>query len=283
MSTTADRDAFFFEPDALSALAARHADAYAKARPFPHVVLNGLLPDHTAQRLVREFPAPDFAGFRQPDNAFQVNKLGRLQDSQFRGVPAFTRNFLHELNGMVFLDFLEKLTGISGLIPDAHFHGGALHQILPGGKLAVHADFNRDVRRALDRRVNVLLYLNPTWEEHYGAHLELWEQDMSRCGVKVAPLLNRCVIFNTTSTSFHGHPDPLRCPEGMTRKSIATYYYTGSQAYAGMQSQHGTLWQDRPGEAVGGKTSVKRALARWIAPAVLDLGRKAAKRLKLGD
>jgi hypothetical protein len=272
----AETDAFFFDPDVLRALAQRHAGAYAQARPFPHVVLDNLCPEPVAQQIERQFPAPDFEGYRQPDNDFQVNKLGRLQDSQFRGVPAFCRHFLNELNGMVFLDFLEKLTGITGLIPDPHFNGGAMHQILPGGKLAVHADFNRDVRRALDRRVNVLLYFNADWKEEYGGQLELWEQDMSACAARITPLLNRCVIFNTTSTSFHGHPEPLNCPEGMTRKSIAIYYYTSHQTYDGQQAAHSTLWRQRPGEG----PVLDRLLKHWVPPAVRDLGRRAVHRIR---
>ena len=49
---------------------------------------------------------------------------------------------------------------------------------------------------------------------------------MSECVHKVLPVFNRCVVFTTSDDSWHGHPDPLACPQGMTRKSIATYYYT---------------------------------------------------------
>jgi hypothetical protein len=33
-------------------------------------------------------------------------------------------------------------------------------------------------------------------------------------------------LFETNDISYHGHPDPLQCPEGVFRKSIALYYYT---------------------------------------------------------
>ena len=45
----------------------------------------------------------------------------------------------------------------------------------------------------------------------------------------IAPLLNRCVIFNTDYDSFHGHPEPMTCPKNVYRKSIALYYYTKSK------------------------------------------------------
>ena len=40
---------------------------------------------------------------------------------------------------------------------------------------------------------------------------------------EVAPLFNRCVIFNTDLDIFHGNPEPLNTPPDITRKSIALY------------------------------------------------------------
>ena len=34
------------------------------------------------------------------------------------------------------------------------------------------------------------------------------------------------VIFSTNDFTNHGHPDPLNCPQGLSRKSIATYYFS---------------------------------------------------------
>ncbi len=144
---------------------------------------------------------------------------------------------------MAFVNFLQLLTGIHGLIPDAYFHGGAFHQMLPGGKLDVHADFNVDEERKLRRRINVLVYFNKAWKDEYGGHLELWDKDLSECKQKIAPLFNRAVIFNTSSTSYHGHPRPLTCPKGMTRKSLAFYYYQSDPEVFKKDFAHNTLWQ----------------------------------------
>ncbi len=242
-------DLFFFEPEPLIRLARAQRKAYSLADPFPHVVIDDFLPERVAEGIQEGFPRPDFAGYQQqPDNPFQVKKLGQTQESNFEGLAPFVRHMLNEFNSMAFIMFLEELAGISGLIPDPYFRGGALHQILPGGSLAVHADFNRDTSRKLDRRINVLIYFNKNWQEDHGGQIELWNKDMTECVVKAAPLFNRCLIFNTTSTSFHGHPDPLKCPDGETRNSIALYYYTNGRPRHEMTRAHGTLWKDRPGE-----------------------------------
>lgn len=240
-------DYFYFDPDPLHARADALAESYQTAAPFPHAVIDNLLPDDIALRLAREFPARDFEGFQRRDNPHQVFKQSRLQESYFKGVSGFARHMVLLFNDHVFVDFLEKLTGIKGLIPDPHFFGGAFHQILPGGKLDVHADFNRDERRKLDRRINVLVYLNEDWQDEWGGILELWNEDMTRCEQRVSPILNRCVIFNTTDHSYHGHADPLTCPPDRTRNSMAFYYYTnGRDDGSGGEGQFKTLWRDRP-------------------------------------
>ncbi len=39
-------------------------------------------------------------------------------------------------------------------------------------------------------------------------------------------MANRVLIFTTDVDSFHGHPEPMRCPQGVTRRSLALYYFT---------------------------------------------------------
>ncbi|MXY52933.1 MAG: 2OG-Fe(II) oxygenase [Gammaproteobacteria bacterium] len=219
------------------------ADTYRNAQPFPHIVIDDFLPDDIAALCLARFPKPEDAHYKQPDvGAHQVRKLGRTQESYFRGVDPGIRRVLSEFNEMPFLDFLEGLTGIAGLIPDPHFRGGAFHQILAGGKLDMHADFNVDGRRRLLRRINVLIYLNRPWPADYGGELCLRRDGASSTSVRVLPIFNRCVIFNTDSTSLHGHPEPLAAPQGVTRKSIALYYYTSDPAAFDPNAAHSTIW-----------------------------------------
>ncbi len=161
------------------------------------------------------------------------------------------------------VNFLEKLTGISGLIPDPHYLGGGLHQIERGGFLKIHADFNRHSRLKLDRRINVLLYLNRPWEDTWGGHLELWDSTMTICADKIAPLFNRLVVFTTTDSSFHGHPDPLDCPPDVVRRSLALYYYTNGRPEREQSKVHSTLHQARPGEDFGTTSTLLRLRRRW--------------------
>src|SRR5208282_3669906 len=112
-------------------------------------------------------------------------------------------------------------------------------------KLGVHADFNKHGEFGLDRRLNLLLYLNKDWREEYGGHLQLWNRDMSRCEAKVAPIFNRVVVFGTTDFTYHGHPDPLQCPDDMTRKSLALYYFSNGRPAEEVTGEHSTIFRPR--------------------------------------
>nr|WP_247679863.1 2OG-Fe(II) oxygenase [Chitinophaga polysaccharea] len=128
---------------------------------------------------------------------------------------------------------------------DDLLEGGGIHQSKRGGYLNIHADFTvHPHHRHWQRRVNVLVYLNPDWVEEWGGKLELWDTQMKACEKKVLPVFNRCVIFNTDADSYHGHPEPTTCPEDRHRRSIALYYYT-EEAQPFRRATH---YMVRPGE-----------------------------------
>jgi Rps23 Pro-64 3,4-dihydroxylase Tpa1-like proline 4-hydroxylase len=176
---------------------------------------------------------------------------------------------LQELNSAEFLKFLESLTGIEGLIGDPYYEGGGIHETKKGGFLKVHTDFNYHKKLKLDRRINLLLYLNSDWKEEYGGHLELWDTDMSSCRRKLLPVINRMVIFSTTDFSYHGHPEPLSCPDNRSRRSLAFYYYTNGRPGSEVQFDKSTKtnYQERPGEAFEnkGKKPLRKKLRKRIA------------------
>ena len=216
-----------------------HRAAYVAARPFPHVAIDGLFDPDWLDRVIEDFPRPGETTWRTFDNP-QEKKAGFDYRTQ---VGESLRRFLDYLNSAPMLEFLEALTGIEGLIPDPYYGGAGPHQSLSGGFLKIHTDFNWHPKLKLDRRVNVLIYLNRDWREEYGGHLELWNQDITRCEQKILPLFNRTAIFNTTDLSFHGHPTPMSCPEGLSRKSISMYYYTNGRPEEERSAPHDTVFR----------------------------------------
>jgi len=258
--------------DQLGRIAESNALDYREANPFPHSVLDNVFDEAILDRVLREFPRENEIFWKKFNDRRQV-KLASTNESQ---IPPFTRHFLYELNSSTFLRFLEKLTGISGLISDPHFQGGGLHQIVPGGKLGVHTDFNKHPEFGLDRRLNVIVYLNRDWREQYGGHFEMWDREVTQCVKKVLPTFNRMVIFGTNDFTFHGHPEPLRCPPGMTRKSLALYYFSNGRPAHEVSRVAGTDFIGRPGEGVTPKEFIKNLVPPiiWNARARLKRRRK---------
>ena len=241
---------FVFKTADLLALADQYGSNYSMNSPYPRVVIDGFLPDPVAKRLVAVFPKADdsiWLDWRKRDIVHQPLKQGIGHAERLEGAHPFLHNVIFAFNSYPMIHFLEKLTGIQGLIPDPHLSGGGPHQILPGGRLAIHADFNYLERLKLYRRINLLLFLNKDWQEAYAGHLEMWDGSMRQRVKQVLPVFNRCVIFNTSRTSYHGHPQPLDCPENVTRKSLAFYYYTRDNVIDDSQP-HSTLWQNLPGD-----------------------------------
>ncbi len=216
-------------------------EQYAAGDPFPHIVLDNLFDDADLDRVLAEFPTPEQMRWRRFESPLE-KKLGYYHEDSV--VTPNVRAFLDAMNGFEMLLWLEAVTGMDGLIPDPYFGGGGLHQIEPGGFLKIHADFNVHPKLKLDRRANMLVYLNKDWREEWGGHLELWNPEMSACRKRIAPVFNRTVIFSTTDTSYHGHPHPLTAPEGVTRKSVSLYYYTAGRPAEEMSRPHDTIFRE---------------------------------------
>jgi hypothetical protein len=230
----------------LDDLAYEYAEDYQNGAPFPHILFDDLFPLAALEQLVSAFPAPkDDLGWRRAEveldgEVMQYNKLGMPHEMR---IDPIIRQLLWEMQSGAFVQFLENLTGIKGLLTDPCMQGGGVHQSLRGGSLGIHADFTEHKVYKLNRRLNVLLYLNKDWKEAYGGHLELWSRDMSSCERRIMPSLGRCVIFNTDADSFHGHPQILDCPDDVTRKSIALYYYTNGRDDKNVASTKTTGWR----------------------------------------
>lgn len=229
------------------AAAESNKEKYQQAEPFPNIALENFLNPEFLKEVLAEFPdlsKKDHIHFDNPNEIKLASRGERLFGPK-------TLELMHFLNSEPFLNFLQKITGIKEtLLPDPYFEGGGFHEIKPGGLLKVHADFNKHRTAGLDRRINVLIYLNEDWKEEYGGHFELWTNDMTKCVSKILPRFNTMAMFSTTDFSYHGHPNPLTCPPDRSRKSLALYYYTNGRPAEEVNSgleDHRTLFVARKG------------------------------------
>jgi hypothetical protein len=232
----------------VAAVFERERAAFAAATPFPHLVLDDLFDAAALRAMVREFDgAADGWTYWH-----HVNERKRGLSDRTRMGEA-TCAVLATLEGPAFVALLGRLTGLSGLLADPHLDGGGLHETLPGGFLNVHTDFlAHTLERTWRRELNLLLFLNERWEPAHAGCLELWDAAVSRCERRIEPRFNRCVIFRTSATSFHGVPSGVSCPPGDSRKSLALYYFRDAGRTLPLQPTH---YEPRPEDG-----AVRRAL-----------------------
>src|SRR3954452_13812671 len=247
------------------------ADRYQNAEPFPHIVIDDFIDPEVLRAVLADFPSNDDKQFFDRD---QERFKFQYQPSEVQS--GITRNLFAELNSQAFLAFLKEMTGIEGLISDPHFVGGGLHETKRGGHLGVHADFNVHGDLKLERKINLLIYLNEDWDPSFGGQLELWDRQMKECVERVEPVFGRAVIFNTALDSFHGHPDPLSCPPERSRRSIATYYYTAADEGIALLPKRTTNFRPRPGRGDEPDWQVRRHhfVNDWVPPKLQRLAHR---------
>lgn len=218
---------------------------YFCAEPYSHVVLDNFFDDIFLNKILYEFPDLSNEGDSTQFKDGLSIKLASNINTKFK---ENTFNLFSFLNSKDFLFFLKKITGIKEtLLPDPYYVGGGLHEIKKNGFLKIHSDFNYHPMFNLDRRLNMLIYLNKNWPSKFGGQFEMWDKNLENCVKKIEPTFNRVVIFSTTNSSFHGHPDPLNCPEDVSRKSIALYYYTNGRPEHEKTNPRSTLYVNRRG------------------------------------
>tara|TARA_Y100000589_G_C27146681_1_gene627143 strand:+ start:522 stop:1259 length:738 start_codon:yes stop_codon:yes gene_type:complete len=198
--------------------------------PYKHIVIDNFLKKKyisESVKYVKDLELSECSNNRLPPNKNTQYKYAYENIDTF---PRKVRAIFKELNSAKFINILSKFTGIEDLIPgNLSLKGAGIHKIANNGFLNLHTDFNNyedTILGSLDRRINLLIYLNHEWKEEYNGHLWICDKDNKKISKKVLPIINRCVIFNTTNKSVHGHPIKLNVPDNMHRNSIALYYYT---------------------------------------------------------
>lgn len=193
------------------------AEQFASAEPFPHVVVDGF------------FDADAFASLRVPTPVADPELTWHEYDNPLE--RKITCNALPPDVAEVFDRLAElapvigKISGIDGLRPDPHLLGAGVHAYHPdGGRLDWHLDFSRHAMSGLERRLNLIIFVNREWDPEWGGQLSLNNEPRmnSPATAHLSPAPNRAVLFRTTEDSFHGVLRPVRADEH--RLSLAYYY-----------------------------------------------------------
>jgi 2OG-Fe(II) oxygenase superfamily len=217
---------------------------FLNAQPFRHIVIDNFLTSEFCAHLQSDFPAFDT---KKALNEFgEVG--GKAVVEGLPGISATYKSFDDLIQSREFLDLIGQMTGIPNLLYDPHYFGGGTHENRSGQDLDIHIDFNYHPLTRTHRRLNLIVFLNPEWHEDWGGYLELhknpWGPPEEDLAVSVEPLLNRCVIFETTEQSWHGFRR-IQIPadrNGLSRRSIAVYFYTNERPPEQTAPSHSTVY-----------------------------------------
>jgi len=206
-------------------------DKYGKDGPFDHCVIDNFFKKEFALGLEKEFPDFNSDIWHSYNNQIEVKKLC----NNWNNFPKLSYLVFNFLNSDEFLNILrEGIFKETTLYSDAGLNGGGWHIHKKGGKLNTHLDYSVHPKLGLQRKLNIIIYLNSKWEKHWGGDLGLWSNESDKepgeLIKEIEPKFNRAVLFDTTQNSWHGLPKPLKCPQGEYRKSMAVYYLCESPA-----------------------------------------------------
>ena len=216
-------------------------------QPFPMVEVDDFLPESLLQEIQEDFPAKEDLTW-ETSHIGEVERKRRSTWESIFDVPGSIRDVVTLLNSSIFLRAISEALNIPKLMPDPYFTGGGLNESFRGDYLDVHVDGNYHDASGLHRRVNAILYLNDVWEEAWGGCFGVYERDGTSLARQVVPSANKLIIFDTSDVSYHGYPEPISCPQEVSRRSIILYYYTKSAPHpenVRVQQPHSALWVKR--------------------------------------
>lgn len=210
------------------------SEQFRTAKPFPHVVIDGVCEDGELRDAVKHWPT-------DPE-AFRTYQKGKRSTIPHSGP---LHSLLLESRSDAFAAFLSDLGAVPGLIIGDNFSGGGYAEVVSGGFLPMHCDFNtakHETYGTIYRRINCLLYLNLKWKPEWNGALELRRKPSdTKDSVTIEPMFNRMVVFESSERSWHGHPKELACPRGVTRRYLGIYGFTAEKP-KWFKTQHSTIY-----------------------------------------
>ena len=194
---------------------------WLRGLPFRVLVLEGYLNRELVRSASVAVPQPSWDGWVSYESSFEHGKLASHPDAH---LPVPLYKLQRELESKPFVSFVENQFGLEQLVNDPLRHGSGVHSVGRDGYLSVHLDYALHPKiPTLERRVNVVLFLNEVWEVGWGGALEFFDDLGQRPVISILPAFGRLVLWEATDLSYHGHPEPLRCPALVRRNTLASY------------------------------------------------------------
>lgn len=203
------------------------------AQPFQHCVEDGWFNPTLLELVLEEFENKVDPAWRAFNDEYQDTRRWVVGSD----LGPASQLYFSIVNSGWFARMLSFVTGVDELVVDVQLYGGGLHETKPGGRFGIHRDFDRHIRTGLHNEMVMITYLNKHWQPEWNGALELWDPTASQKVTSVEPEFGRTILMLHGDSSFHGHPTPLTPPEGVVRRSLATYYYSNRSAEIDRQAR----------------------------------------------
>ena len=209
--------------------------------PYPMITLDNFLPQDFALKLSEECETiPDQHWTEFTRKGSYMKECKKLEHAPV------AYEFVNQMHSALGMEWLCNLTGIKDLIPDPYLTGAGYSRSFTGHTLQMHSDFNWNDQIKVHRMLSFIVYLNPNWKEEWGGALDFNDFNNEKTIQSVPPLFNRAVIWRYHKRGFHGYPNPLTCPEGMSRNTFRLFYYYSDAQYKADDRPHRSLyWFDK--------------------------------------
>lgn len=198
-----------------------YKNSYKNAKPFEYTIIPIFFKEEVATEIIDNFSTPtkeneDWKYYHNPiEHKYSLNNFDKYPN---------IKKIIEYLQSEECLKYISDITGIEDLEIDPYLHGAGLHAYPNNGKLDIHLDYNIHPITKKERRVNLIIYLNKDWKEEYGGNLKLYDIELNEVKINNFSMWNTAILFRTSDISYHGLPEPIKCPEDKYRKSIAIYY-----------------------------------------------------------
>lgn len=207
----------------------QYQKTFKSAVPYQHIVIDNFFNTELLREVSKNFPTLEderWFRFRKKIGGHEnIFESGMNAISKPDKMNNLSRSFLYNVNSAEFCKILEDITGISGILPDPHWHYTGLRINTPNASQLIHSDALFHPHLKQRKIITCMIYLTEEWNEKQDGCLELWSDDMTSCVHRVAPSFNRLVIFKNTETSFHGVPK-----NNHFRKAITMSYLTDEKS-----------------------------------------------------
>jgi Rps23 Pro-64 3,4-dihydroxylase Tpa1-like proline 4-hydroxylase len=187
--------------------------------PFRHWLLNGAVSTGLLEQLAAGVPAADWPHWVCYSSAWEKKRTTRALDM----LPVCFQLVFVWLMSNPWLARLEQLTGVQDLLADPDLHGAGLHVMDRGDYLTTHLDYNLHPQLLLERRLNLVLFLNQVWSEEWGGAFDLYD-DMGEGPVKrIYPSFGQMVLWESSELAYHG-TQLVSLEAKHPRLTLACYY-----------------------------------------------------------